>query len=90
MDPSIAINERVDVVAVYRRQGEPNSLCVPSKMRWRSREIVFSELALKHPTVAGKRMIHVFHMSDGANGYRLEFDSESLTWTLVAMLPELP
>ena len=34
--------------------------------------------------------IHVFHVSDGANGYRLEFDAEALTWTLVAMLPEQP
>lgn len=90
MDPSIVINERVDVVALYRRQGAVSELCVPSKMRWRGKEITFSELALKHPTVAGKRMIHVFHLSDGANGYRLEFDAEALTWTLVAMLPELP
>ena len=55
-------------------------------MRWRGREIELTELALRHPTVQGKRMIHVFHMSDGANGYRLEFDAENLSWTLVSML----
>jgi hypothetical protein len=31
-------------------------------------------------------MIHVFDMSDGEADYRLEFDAESLTWTLIAML----
>lgn len=90
MDPTIEINERVDVVAVFRRQGDIGSLCVPYKMRWRGQEIELTELALRHPTIQGKRMLHVFHMSDGLNGYRLEFDAESLIWTLVAMIGERP
>ncbi|CAN5673534.1 hypothetical protein BH23PAT1_BH23PAT1_2340 [soil metagenome] len=90
MDPTIEINERVDVVAVYKKRGDVGALCVPCKMRWRGREVDLTELALRHPTVSGKRMIHVFHVSDGTNGYRLEFDSESLTWTLVAMIGERP
>lgn len=90
MDPTIEINERVDVVTVFRRQGDISSLCMPCKMRWRGREVELTELALRHPTVQGKRMIHVFHVSDGANGYRLEFDAECLTWTLVAMIAERP
>jgi len=90
MNPTIEVNERIDVVTVYRKQGDISSLCVPHKMRWHGREIEFTELALRHPTVQGKRMIHVFHMSDGVNGYRLEFDAEHLTWTLIAMIPERP
>lgn len=86
MDPTVAINERVDVVAMYKKSGDALGLCVPCKMRWRGREITLTELALRHPTVAGKRMIHVFHVSDGSNGYRLEFDAEALTWQLVAMI----
>jgi len=88
MNPTIEINERIDVVTVYKKQGDISSLCIPHKMRWQGREIEFTELALRHPTVQGKRMIHVFHVSDGANSYRLEFDAERLTWTLVAMIPE--
>lgn len=90
MNPTLEINERVDVVTVYRRQGDVSSLCMPHKMRWRNQEVTFTELALRHPTVQGKRMIHVFHVSDSVNGYRLEFDAERLTWTLVAMIPERP
>lgn len=90
MDPTITINERVDVVTVFRRQGDISSLCTPCKMRWRGREVELTELALRHPTVQGKRMIHVFHVSDGTNGYRLEFDAEQLTWMLVAMIAERP
>jgi hypothetical protein len=90
MDPTILINERVDVVTVFRRQGDIGSLCMPCKLRWRGRDIELTELALRHPTVQGKRMIHVFHVSDGGNGYRLEFDAEGLTWTLVSMIEGRP
>jgi hypothetical protein len=41
---------------------------------------------MRHPTVQGRRMIHVFDMSDGINDYRLEHDAERLTWTLVSMI----
>lgn len=90
MDPTIEINERVDVAAIFKKRGDIDGLCLPRKMRWRGREIVLTELALRHPTVSGKRMIHVFHASDGVNGYRLEFDAEALTWTLMAMIGERP
>lgn len=90
MDPTIQINERVDVIAVYKKRADTNALCVPYKMRWRGRDIALTELALRHPTAAGKRMIHVFHVSDGTNGYRLEFDAQALTWTLIAMIAEWP
>jgi len=86
MDPTVAINERVDVVAVYRRGSETDVRCIPHRMRWRGQDIELTELALRHPTVQGKRMIHVFHVSDGSNNYRLEFDAEGLTWNLVAMM----
>ena len=72
MDPTIIINESVDIVTVYRKSGDIGSRCVPYKMRWHGQEIEFTEVALRFPTVQGKRMIHVFNMSDGANGYRLE------------------
>jgi hypothetical protein len=86
MDPTIEINERVDVVVVYRKQGDISSLCVPCKMRWRGKDIDLTELAFRFPTVAGRRMVHVFHVSDGVNNYRLEHDAEALTWTLVTVL----
>jgi hypothetical protein len=86
MDPTIQINERIEVVAVYRRQAEAGSLCMPIRMHWRSHDITFTELALPFPTMAGKRMIHVFHMGDGNTGYRIEFDAEALTWTLVCLI----
>ncbi len=82
----IEINDRIEVITRFKVQGDPASLVVPAKMRWRKQEIVFTELGLRHPTSKGQRMIHVFDMSDGVNDYRLEFDAEMLTWTLKTII----
>ena len=75
------INQPVQVVARYGGSGD-SAACFPVKMRLSGREYVFTELGLRHPTIKGRRMVHVFDMSDGAADYRLEFDAESLRWTL--------
>lgn len=87
MDPTIRIDERVDVVPIFYARAPERTICVPWKMRYKGQDIVFSMLGLRHPTNKGKRMIHVFEMSDGSNDYRLEFDAERLTWTLLSMIP---
>jgi hypothetical protein len=86
MDPTIEINERIDVIALYYAKGEFMTLAKPIRMKWRGQEITFVETALRFPTVQGKRMLHVFHMSDGVNSYRIEFDAENLAWTLVKII----
>lgn len=78
MDDIHLVNERVEVVAVYRIAGDASQNCYPAKMKYRGQVIEFTELGLRHPTAKGKRMIHVFDMSDGVNDYRLEFDAEGL------------
>lgn len=86
MDPTITVNERVSVISTFRDHGESATLCMPKRMRYRGRDITFTELGLRHPTSAGKRMIHIFDVSDGINDYRLGFDAEGLTWTLCAII----
>lgn len=86
MNPTIEVNERVDIVPIFHAQASEKTLCVPWKMRYRGQEIVFTVFGMRHPTAKGKRMIHVFEMSDGVNDYRIEFDAEHLTWELVSMI----
>jgi hypothetical protein len=86
MDPTIAINERVDVFTIFKKGKQPGKNSFPWRMRYQSRDIEFTKLAFYHPTSVGKRMVHVFDMSDGSTDYRLEFDAENLTWTLVAVI----
>lgn len=86
MDPTIHINKRVDVVPIFRAGASELMVCVPWKMKFGIHEIIFTKFGMRHPTAKGKRMIHVFEMSDGSNDYRLEFDAERLIWTLVSMV----
>ena len=86
MNPYEEINERVDVVTIYHAHGNEQRICEPWKMRYRGQEIVFTTLGMRHPTEKGKRMIHAFNMSDGVNDYRIEFDAERLTWTLIYIM----
>lgn len=74
------LNERIDVVATFGTGLNP---CVPVRFRRKNgREIEVTEIGLRHPTVQGFRTIHVFDVTDGEADYRLEFDSERLTWRL--------
>jgi hypothetical protein len=86
MDPTVQINERIEVIATYHVLDNDRLICFPRKMKFRGQEIEFTVFGMRHPTSKGKRMIHVFEMSDGVNDYRIEFDAERLTWTLVNML----
>lgn len=85
MDPTIKINQRIDVAAIFRKS--TTTPAYPAKMNYHNREITFTKLGLHHPTQKGHRTIHVFDMTDGANDYRLEFDAQHLTWTLISIIP---
>lgn len=87
MNPTIEINEKVDIVPIFRANADALHVCMPWKMRYHGQEIEFTRLGMRHPTEKGKRMIHVFEMGDdNGNDYRLEFDAERLIWMLVSMI----
>ena len=80
MNDETLLNERIEVIAVF---GEGLNPCRPIRFRRPSgREVKITEIGLRHPSVQGKRMIHIFDVTDGGADYRLEFDSERLTWHL--------
>ena len=80
MNDEVSLSERVQVVCTFSAGLNP---CVPRKFRRpNGREIDITEIGLRHPTIKGRRTVHVFDVTDGASDYRLEFDSERLTWQL--------
>jgi hypothetical protein len=81
MDDELFLNERVRVIATFGTGLNP---CVPVKFRRSNgREIEITEIGLRHPTMQGKRMVHMFDVTDGQADYRLELDAEHLTWRLL-------
>ena len=80
MNDELFLNERVDVITAF---GTGHNPCRPLKFRRTSgREITITEIGLRHPTSRGHRTVHMFDVTDGGADYRLEFDSERLTWHL--------
>lgn len=83
MNDETFLDERIEVIVTF---GEGLNPCRPLKFRRpNGREITITEIGLRHPSSKGLRTIHVFDVTDGANDYRLEFDSERLTWHLTRM-----
>ena len=85
MDQAALINKEVNIVAFYFKNNARRLRCFPKRMEYEGKRINFTETGLVHPTQKGQRMIHVFDMTDGNADYRLEFDAQALTWTLVAI-----
>ena len=80
MNDELFLNERVEVIAIF---GDGLNPCKPVRFkRANGREVDITEIGLRHPTTAGRRMVHMFDVTDGGADYRLEFDSERLTWLL--------
>lgn len=74
------LNERINVVATF---GTGRNPCIPIRFRrLNGREVTITEIGLRHPTTQGKRMVHMFDVTDGQADYRLEFDAQQLTWRL--------
>lgn len=85
MENIIKINKDVSIVAYYFHNRGNRLKCFPKKMEYEGKSVIFTETGLRHPTKKGRRMVHVFDMTDGEADYRLEFDAEGLTWTLVSI-----
>jgi len=81
MNDETFLNEQVDVIAVFSSTG--HQPCRPIRFkRPNGREIEVTELGLRHPVDQGRKTVHMFDVTDGGADYRLEFDSERLTWRL--------
>jgi len=80
MNDELFLNEQVRVLAVFGNGLNP---CQLLKFRRKNgREVTVSEIGLRHPSMQGKRMLHIFDVTDSMSDYRLEFDAERLIWHL--------
>ncbi len=80
MNDETFLNETIEVIAIFTSGHHPCQI-VRFK-RPNGREIEVTELGLRHPFNQGNKTIHIFDVTDGGTDYRLEFDSERLTWHL--------
>ena len=46
-------------------------------------EVTFVETGMRYLLQKGQSIVQLFDMNDGKNNYRLQFDSQNFTWTLL-------
>ena len=79
------VNEEVDVVAVFRKpaskKGRRRSV-QPRKVIWQGREYLTNEVGVWNPERRGREFHHLVTASTGAICFYLDFNAETLQWTL--------
>ncbi len=73
------IKEKVSVITAYDRM---KGSVMPRKMRWQGRDYLFTKLTYHHKIREGRTILHIFHVTDGCEDFRLRLDTDSLQWVL--------
>lgn len=74
-----AINEKVSVVTVYNRD---KKTVLPWRLKWQGRVYTITKLGYHHTTRVGRVLHHIFSVTAGSMFFRLNHDTETLSWTL--------
>ena len=74
------IEEKVSMITVFNKD---TGIVKPHKMRWGNRYIDITEVTYHHLIKEGKKIFHVFHVTDGNLDYRLHCNTENLHWQLI-------
>ena len=72
------VNEPIEVISKFAE----NKL-IPVKFLWQGREFIVQKVNLTYSTWEGRSKIYYFAVSDSMNYFKLRFDSEKLSWTLL-------
>lgn len=73
------INQKVSVITLYNKT---NGLNMPVRLRWQEKVYCLTKLGYHHKYKQGKTLIHVFSVSNKDLAFRLEFNTDTLAWTL--------
>ena|SRR5438132_791195 len=82
------VNKEVSITSLYFQNGRELK-SFPKRMEFEGREYTFIESGLRYLIQKGQQFIQVFDMTDGERKYRLKFDANEHTWTLIGMM-DLP
>ncbi|HEX9502809.1 MAG TPA: hypothetical protein VF974_00615 [Patescibacteria group bacterium] len=77
------INEPIEVVSIFRE----NKL-IPFKFFWQGQEILIKKVNLTHSRFEGRVKFYFFAVSDNTNYFKLQFNTDNLSWTLLESYAE--
>ena len=75
-----AVNESVSVTLW---SNHVTRKVLPYSVYWNGRRYHITTIGLHHTLREGRRLFHIFSVSDGATFFKLLFDSETLGWKLI-------
>lgn len=78
------INKEVNVTAWYFSNRREQLTSYPKRMEYNHKEYTFAD-GLRFLIQKGKQAVQLFDMTDGDNDYRLAFDAQQQSWTLVSI-----
>jgi len=72
------INESIEVIVKFA-----DNKTTPVKFLWSGREILIEKVNLVYSRFVGRTKFYYFAVSDQANYFKLQFNTETLAWTLL-------
>ena len=72
------INEPIEVVTIFKQ----NKL-IPFKFFWQGKEFLIKKINLTHSEFQGRVKFYFFAVSDNTNYFKLQFNTDNLSWTLL-------
>ncbi len=72
----LQLSDKIDVITIYKDQ------FLPFRIRWKGRVYKILKLGYHHRTRVGNVIHHIFSVASETLAFRLDFDTEDLSWTL--------
>lgn len=72
------INDPIQVATLFK-----NGEAKPLKFLWKGKEYAIQTVNLAYSTFEGRAKVYYFAVSDNNNYFKLQFNTESLVWTLL-------
>ena len=73
------INEKISVVTIYNRD---KRTALPWRLKWQGRVYTISKVGYHHTMRVGRVLHHIFSVATDSMFFRLNHNTETLSWTL--------
>lgn len=81
------IDEKIDVIALFGRKHRDAK---PFRIKWKGREYDVQTVDYVYRRKIGDKIMYYFCVTDGANWFELQFDSNDLGWQIHRVWNENP
>ena len=76
------INEKVSVITIYDNEKRTT---LPYIIKWQGKKYTVNKIGYHHTQREGRTLKHIFSVCNDSMAFRLNFDTDNLSWTLEAV-----